>query len=76
MADNQKADTSSALSEATKTPLHDQVFARSRWPDNDSRAAIGQNAALLTPAAQPEGFGPMTAVGDNDRRHSAACSHS
>ncbi|HEV7694447.1 MAG TPA: hypothetical protein VGO52_26660 [Hyphomonadaceae bacterium] len=63
--------TSSALSDATKTPLHDAIFGNDPdGQDNDTpRGAIGQNVVLLTPAAQPEGFGPMTAVGDNDRRH-------
>ena len=75
MADDKKKDeaqtTSSALSEATKTPLHDQVFGSDPdGQDNDTpRGAIGQNVVLLTPAAQPEGFGPMTGVGDTDRRH-------
>ena len=75
MADDNKKDepktTSSALAEATKTPLHDAIFGTD--PDGQNaetpRGAIGQNVVLLTPAAQPEGFGPMTAVGDNDRRH-------
>lgn len=69
--EDKPATTSDALAQATKTPLHDQVFGAD--PDgNDAdtpRGAIGKNVVLLNPAAQPDGFGPMTSVGDTDRRH-------
>ncbi len=70
--DDKKPETASdALAAATKTPLHEQVFGSD--PDGQNhetpRGAIGKNVVSLTPAAQPEGFGPMTGVGDTDLRH-------
>jgi hypothetical protein len=76
MADEKKPEehhptTSEALEQGTKTSLHEQVFGSD--PDggvNDTpRGAIGKNVVLLNPAAQPDGFGPMTSVGDTDRHH-------
>ena len=69
--DEKKPSTSDALADATKTPLHEQVFGSD--PDGGDRdtprGASGKRVVLLNPAVQPDGFGPMTSVGDTDRHH-------